>query len=127
MGIGSEVYQSVLNGRRGLGIELKESYYKCAVQNLQAAELQYSEKDFRMTPERKEEIRHLLFNEKLLPEFEHVVRVNREDGVKTYFEDGSWVICRFSGTEPLLRMAAEADDGAQAVAYIEAWRSLLQL
>ena len=89
--------------------------------------LQYSEKDFRMTPERKEEIRHLLFNEKLLPEFEHVVRVNREDGVKTYFEDGSWVICRFSGTEPLLRMAAEADDGAQAVAYIEAWRSLLQL
>ena len=89
--------------------------------------LQYSEKDFRMTPERKEEIRQLLFNEKLLPEFEHVVRVNREDGVKAYFEDGSWVICRFSGTEPLLRMAAEADDGAQAVAYIEAWRSLLQL
>jgi hypothetical protein len=34
MGIGSEVYQSVLNGRRGLGIELKESYFKCAVDNL---------------------------------------------------------------------------------------------
>ena len=40
MGIGSEVYQSVLKGRRGLGIELKESYYKCAVQNLQAAEME---------------------------------------------------------------------------------------
>lgn len=43
MGIGSEVYQAVLNGRRGLGIELKESYYKCAVQNLQAAEAENSQ------------------------------------------------------------------------------------
>lgn len=38
MGIGSEVYQSVLNGRRGIGIELKPTYYKCAVDNLQMAE-----------------------------------------------------------------------------------------
>lgn len=38
MGIGSEVYQAVLNGRRGLGIELKESYYNCAVRNLQSVE-----------------------------------------------------------------------------------------
>jgi hypothetical protein len=38
MGIGSEVYQAVLNGRRGIGIELKSSYYKCAVHNLQMAE-----------------------------------------------------------------------------------------
>ena len=43
MGIGSEVYQAVLNGRRGLGVELKESYYKCAVQNLQAAEVENSQ------------------------------------------------------------------------------------
>lgn len=33
MGIGSEVYQAVLMGRRGLGIELKESYYKESVNN----------------------------------------------------------------------------------------------
>ena len=43
MGIGSEVYQAVLNGRRGIGIELKESYYRCAVQNLQAAEIENSQ------------------------------------------------------------------------------------
>jgi len=34
MGVGSEVYGAVLNGRRGLGIELKTSYYNQAVKNL---------------------------------------------------------------------------------------------
>ena len=34
MGIGSEVYQAVKMGRYGMGIELKESYYNCAKQNL---------------------------------------------------------------------------------------------
>lgn len=36
MGIGSEVYGAVMNGRRGLGVELKSSYYRQAVRNLQA-------------------------------------------------------------------------------------------
>lgn len=34
MGVGSEVYGAVLNGRKGIGIELKPSYYKQAVKNL---------------------------------------------------------------------------------------------
>lgn len=45
MGIGSEVYQAVLNGRRGIGIELKSSYYKCAVHNLQSAEASNKQMD----------------------------------------------------------------------------------
>jgi hypothetical protein len=36
MGVGSEVYGSVMNGRKGIGIELKESYYKQAVRNLRS-------------------------------------------------------------------------------------------
>lgn len=35
MGVGSEVYGAVLNGRRGIGIELKTSYYRQAVRNLE--------------------------------------------------------------------------------------------
>jgi hypothetical protein len=35
MGVGSEVYGAVLNGRKGIGIELKESYYRQAVRNLE--------------------------------------------------------------------------------------------
>jgi len=37
-GIGSEVYTAVKMGRRGVGIELKESYYKQACANVRAAE-----------------------------------------------------------------------------------------
>lgn len=37
MGVGSEVYGAVCLGRRGIGIELKESYYRQAVRNVEAA------------------------------------------------------------------------------------------
>lgn len=37
-GIGSEGHEAVKGGRRFLGFELKESYFKCAVNNLKAAE-----------------------------------------------------------------------------------------
>lgn len=36
MGVGSEVYGAVLNGRRAIGIELKPSYFKQAVKNCAA-------------------------------------------------------------------------------------------
>lgn len=36
MGVGSEVYGAVMNGRRGIGIELKPSYYRQAVKNLES-------------------------------------------------------------------------------------------
>ena len=38
-GIGSEIYQSVLRGRMGIGIELKESYYNAAVNNCKTASI----------------------------------------------------------------------------------------
>jgi DNA modification methylase len=37
MGVGSEVYGAVINGRRGIGIELKPSYYNQAVKNIHEA------------------------------------------------------------------------------------------
>ena len=43
MGVGSEVYGAVINGRKGIGIELKPSYYKQAVRNL---ELAHRESDY---------------------------------------------------------------------------------
>ena len=36
MGVGSEVYVSVANGRRGIGVELKPSYYQQAKRNLES-------------------------------------------------------------------------------------------
>jgi len=37
MGVGSEVYSPVLLGRRGIGVELKASYYRQAVKNVELA------------------------------------------------------------------------------------------
>jgi len=37
MGVGSEVYSAITKGRRGIGAELKSSYYKQAVRNLASA------------------------------------------------------------------------------------------
>lgn len=56
-----------------------------------------------------------------------MARVSYEDGCKVYFENGGWVICRFSGTEPLLRTAAEMPDEASAAKCVELWRMFLQL
>ncbi len=38
MGIGSEAYQAVRFGRKAIGVELKESYFRIAVENLRYAE-----------------------------------------------------------------------------------------
>ena len=38
MGVGSEVYGAVRGGRFGIGIELKPSYYRQAVRNLEAVD-----------------------------------------------------------------------------------------
>lgn len=43
MGIGSEVYVAVKNGRQGIGVELKPSYFRQAKRNLRALELGQAE------------------------------------------------------------------------------------
>ena len=66
--------------------------------------------------------------ERKLPEFDaKVVRVNYEDGCKVYFEDDSFVICRFSGTEPLLRIFAESSTKEKAAEYVACWKNMLNL
>ena len=41
-----------------------------------------------------------------------VVSVDRTDGAKFVFEDGSWMLVRLSGTEPIVRLYVEADSAA---------------
>ena len=51
-----------------------------------------------------------------------IERVTYEDGCKVYFTDGSFAVCRFSGTEPLIRLCAEAPDEKQAQASMTAFK-----
>lgn len=77
--------------------------------------------------ESKPALQQYLFEQHACPEFECVDHISREDGCKVYFTDSSWVICRFSGTEPLLRMAAEAETDEKAQSYIQTWKAFLSL
>jgi DNA modification methylase len=49
MGVGSEVYGAVVAGRRGIGVELKNSYFRQAVRNLEAAKSEASKSDRQAT------------------------------------------------------------------------------
>ncbi len=52
-----------------------------------------------------------------------VKEVRRLDGTKLIFGDGSWILFRASGTEPLLRIYCEADAAPKVAGLIEAGRS----
>ncbi len=83
------------------------------------------EDDMSFAPEIKDSIVKTLLVDKRLPEFsDEIVRVNYEDGCKVYFKDG-FVICRFSGTEPLLRIFAESTSAVRAKDYITTFKNFL--
>ena len=66
--------------------------------------------------------------EKRLPEFPcEVEKVSYLDGCKVYFENGGWIIARFSGTEPLIRIFCEMEDGSQANAICDQMKAFLGL
>ena len=72
-------------------------------------EMHTAEFDWALTPENKARIQKKVMEERQLPVFRHPIqRVNYMDGCKVYFEN-AWVILRFSGTEPRVRIFAEDD------------------
>ena len=86
------------------------------------------EDNLKFLPERKPEINDILMVKKLLPNFsEEVEWVNYVDGCKVYFKNGDFVICRFSGTEPLLRIFAESSERDKAMTYISDFRNFLEI
>jgi phosphomannomutase len=54
-----------------------------------------------------------------------VASVNRMDGVKFLFEDGSWLLLRPSGTEPLVRIYAESESADDLGVLLEQGRKFL--
>ena len=86
------------------------------------------ERGYRFSQEEKARINQTLMEDKLLPAFGRAVeRVSYADGCKVYFEGGGWVVCRFSGTEPLLRVFCEMDNLADAAAAADAMEAFLGL
>lgn len=83
------------------------------------------ERNYRFSEEKKRTLRQILFERKELPAFpEETDHVSYLDGVKVYFRNGGWVIARFSGTEPLLRIFCEMPEkeaAAEVCGLLEAF------
>lgn len=88
-----------------------------------------TERNFTYSPERKEELLDILFTQKKLPDFgREIERVSYDDGCKVYFKDDEWIIARFSGTEPLIRVFCETNDSAEGSSELaESMASFLNL
>jgi phosphomannomutase len=54
-----------------------------------------------------------------------VAKVNQLDGIKLIFEDGSWILIRESGTEPVARVYIEAKTESDLDALARAGRELI--
>ena len=84
------------------------------------------EKAYEFKHELKERLMKILYSDKLLPDFPFdVEKVSYMDGVKVYFRNKGWIIARFSGTEPLLRVFSEMPDEAQAEKACEIMKNFL--
>ncbi len=90
--------------------------------------LEMEERDYKFTQERKEAIYKMLMGERKLPDMPYEVeKVSYLDGCKVYFKNGGWIIARFSGTEPLLRIFCEMENIKQAKALCDIYEEFLGL
>ena len=73
------------------------------------------EMDLMLDDEQKRQIFKVLFDERKIPDFDYkIAGTAYKDGLKISFENGGWVVARFSGTEPLLRIFSEMADETEA-------------
>ncbi|HPZ81625.1 MAG TPA: phosphoglucosamine mutase, partial [Candidatus Atribacteria bacterium] len=75
-------------------------------------------------PQKREKI--LQEVEKALAEEKNQKEVITIDGYKVIFEDGSWLLIRFSGTEPLVRVFAESKDRERAENLVKKYLGLIK-
>ncbi|HEY0049244.1 MAG TPA: hypothetical protein VGB68_08175, partial [Pyrinomonadaceae bacterium] len=79
----------------------------------------------KLTPEIAEKLKEKLAQEPTEIGNRRIEKINRMDGVKFIFADGSWMLMRPSGTEPLVRIYAEADTQSDLEVLLEQGRNYL--
>ncbi len=77
---------------------------------------------------KENEIKNVLFYDQLLPNLNYpVAQIVRNDYLKIFYQNGDWVLIRFSGTEPLLRIFAEFDTKEKCENEILLWKNFLKI
>jgi phosphoglucomutase len=79
----------------------------------------------RLTPEIAAALSQKLSQEPTMIGNRRVAEINRTDGVKFLFADGSWLLMRPSGTEPLVRVYAETENLPDLEVLLEQGRQYL--
>lgn len=83
---------------------------------------------YKYEQDRKQEILDILLKEKRLPEFKkQVEKVVYGQFAKVYFTDNTWTTVRFSGTEPILRIMAEVNEGESEEEVCLPWLKIIGL
>ncbi len=94
----------------------------------ECGEIHMEERDYKYTQEKKDAIFKVLMEErKILELTDEIDHVSYLDGSKVYFKNGGWVIARFSGTEPLLRIFCEMPEAESAKKVCELYEEFLGL
>jgi phosphoglucomutase len=81
--------------------------------------------DLPVSPQEREKLKSLRASPPSSFGGRRVASVNSIDGIKLLFEDGSWILIRESGTEPLARLYVEARSGKDLTALVLAGREFL--
>lgn len=87
----------------------------------------FAECSVSLKSEQKDQLQQFL--QKYAPSQIHqlsVVHIEKMDGIKFVLEDGSWLSCRLSGTEPLIRIAAESTDESITFELIKVIREIIE-
>lgn len=86
------------------------------------------ERDYKFSQKKKEEVKKILMEEQKIPELPYkIAKASYIDGCKLYFKNGGWVIGRFSGTEPLIRIFCEMPEKEDAIKVCEIFEDFLGL
>jgi alpha-D-glucose phosphate-specific phosphoglucomutase len=86
-----------------------------------------SRQDLTMSKHIQEQIKHVIDHPPTTFAGMEVTRVNKLDGCKWLFPDGSWYLIRPSGTEPIIRCYGEAKTPARLEEIMQAGREGLQI
>lgn len=79
----------------------------------------------KLTDEVQKSLKEKLAQEPTEIDGRKIEKINRLDGVKFIFDDGSWMLMRPSGTEPLVRIYAETENKEDLEVLIEQGRRYL--
>ena len=150
---GMDRYQAILGGESSGGLTVaghilgKDGVYAAsllvemvAVTGMKLSELMQiikkeygachmEENSYTFAPERKEGLVKRIYTDRELPDFGAcgVKSVSYMDGCKVYFENGGWVVIRFSGTEPLLRVFCEMPTKREAVTICDTVKDYFEI